>query len=131
MVPVAKHAATAALVGAAVTFTLVCCSAAGAEPATTSPTTIVAIVPTTSSPKTPVTAPKPRPTVRIGSAASVQSSVAIQSLAVQATRGAAARTLPHTGTASGPLALLGSSLVLLGALARRGQHPQLRLSERS
>jgi len=131
MVPVAKHAATAALVGAALTFTLVCCSAAGAEPATGTPTTVVAIVPTTSRPKPPVTVAKPRPTVLIGSAVSVQSSVAIQSVAVPATGVATPRALPHTGAASGPLAMLGLSLVLLGALATRGRHPQLRLSERS
>ena len=145
MFPVARRAATAVLAGAALSLTLVFCSPAGAEPATTTSiepasTPITASPPTTTvaRPAPPVTVPKPQRVVLIGTAASVQSSSvqssAIQSAGVQ-TVGVQAvpapRELPHTGNTSGPLALLGFSLVLLGSLALRGQHPQLRLSERS
>lgn len=112
--------AAAALAGAL--MTLVFCATAGAEPATT-----------TSKPASPVTAHPAPKVVLIGSAESVSYS-AIQSVSAQPVAQAAeppAPELPHTGTTTLPLTLLGFALVLLGALARRGQHPQLRLAERS
>jgi LPXTG-motif cell wall-anchored protein len=155
MFPVARRAATAVLAGAALSLTLVFCSPAGAEPATTTsiepastPTTASPPTTTVARPAPPVTVPKPQRVVLIGTAASVQSSsvqsssvqsssvqssaiqsAGVQTIGVQAVP--APRELPHTGNTSGPLALLGFSLVLLGSLALRGQHPQLRLSERS
>jgi len=142
MVPVAKCAATAVLAGAAVSLALVFCSPAGADPATSAPTEPVSTPMTASTttstsarPAPPVTTPKTRRIVLIGTAASVQSSsaslVGVQAVGVPVASGPAVRTLPHTGSPAGPLTLLGFALVLLGSLALRGQHPQLRLSERS
>ena len=138
MVPIAKRAATAALAGAALSLTLVFCSAAGAEPETTTsvasaPTTTVAIATTTTTttvrPAPPVTAP--RRIVMIGTAETAQSSTATQGVDVQPVAVPAPRTLPHTGTATLPLALLGFALVGLGAAATHGRHPQLILLQRS
>ncbi len=134
MFPGVSRAATAALAGAL--LTLVFCGTAGAEAtsttaATSETTTALAPAPT-SQPAPPMTVPARR-IVLIGTADSVQST-AIQSVNVQPVRPEAvtrARELPHTGSASAALTLLGFALVLLGALALRGQQPQLRLSERS
>ena len=105
----ARRATIAALAAAAFTLTLAFCSTADADPATT-------------------TTKPARKIVLIGTAESVRSATAIQQSAVQPVRPAAIgapRTLPHTGTASERLAVLGLALVFAGGLATRCQKRDL------